>query len=184
MITEIIEDFTSVWCLFHHVDRETALRRINGGGCGVAAYAISKVLKAKGYDVKHYGNCWHVWNRVDGVDYDTYRPKGYEVPVHALWGAPMDGEVRDVEVYMENNPLEALLVKAFLKRHDVPVPGLIHELINRKLPLARRTLKGWEIVKSQRVLNNLHHRYIKTRRHGPLPLPFTPLHLEIRKIEA
>lgn len=184
MITEIYEDFTSVWCLFHHVSREKALRQINGGGCGVAAYATAEVLKARGFDVKHYSNCWHVWNRIDGVDYDTYRPEGYDVPVYLAWGAPMDGEVPDVDVYMWNNVLEALLVKAFLKRHNVPVPDLVHELIARKPQIARRTLKGWKMVRSQRVLNNLHHRYIKTRRHGPLPLPFEPLHLEIKKIET
>jgi hypothetical protein len=85
---------------------------------------------------------------------------------------------------MQNNVLDALLVRAFLKRHNVPVPALIDELIIRKPPLARRTLKGWKMVKSQRVINNLHHRYIKTRRIGPNPIPFTPLRPEIKKIET
>lgn len=184
MITEIYEDFTSIWCFFHHVNREKALKEINGGGCGVAAYAVAEVLRARGMTVEHYSNCWHVWNRIDGIDYDTLRPEGYEAPVSELWGAPMDGRVPDVDVYMENSVLEALLVKAFLKRHGVPVPALIDELVARKPPLARRTLKGWKIVKSQRVINNLHHRYIKTRRLGPKPIQFTPIRPEIKKIET
>ena len=184
MITDIIEDFTSVWSVFNHVDRAKALKQINGGGCGVAAYAIAEVLRAKGFTVEHYSNCWHVWNRIDGIDYDTLRPEGYEAPVSELWGAPMDGKVPDVDIYMQNNVLDALLVRAFLKRHNVPVPALIDELIIRKPPLARRTLKGWKMVKSQRVINNLHHRYIKTRRICPNPIPFTPLRPEIKKIET
>lgn len=184
MITEIIEDFTSVWSFFHHVDRERALKEINGGGCGIAAYAIAEVLKARGYTVQHYSNCWHVWNRIDGVDYDTLRPEGYEAPVSELWGAPRDGQVPDLDIYLQNNVLEALLVKAFLKRHGVPVPRIVHELIAQKPPLARKTLNGWKIVKSRRVINNLHYRYIKTRRIGPKPLPFTPLRPEIRRIET
>ena len=183
MITNIIEDFTSVWSVFHHVDRETALRQINGGHCGVAAYAISEVLKAKGIAVEHYCNCWHVWNRIGGVDYDTLRPEGYEAPVCELWGAPSDCPIENLDVYLRNSTLEALVVRAFLKRHKVPVPALVDELVQSKPPIAKRTLKGWKMVKSQRVINNLHYRYLKVRRLGPNPIPFTPIRPDIKKIE-
>lgn len=183
MITDIIEDFTSVWSVFHHIDRQKALKQINNGGCGVAAYAIAEVLSAKGLKVDFYSNWWHAWIRIDDVDYDTLRPEGYEAPVCELWGAPCDNRVTEVDCYMRNNRLQTLLVKAFLERHNTPVPPFVKELIRSKPRLVKSTLKGWKEIKPRRVLNNLQHRYVKVKRLGAQQIAFTPIRPEIEKIE-
>lgn len=89
-VGNLFNEFVDVYQLVTRTrSREKALSVINNGLCGMAAMAVGNILMHRyGYDksrVQWRSHCLHMWLRVDGVDYDSLYPQGYDKPVVEEW---------------------------------------------------------------------------------------------------
>lgn len=90
LVGNLFNEFVDVYQLVTRTrSREKALSVINNGLCGMAAMAVGNMLMHRyGYDksrVQWRSHCLHMWLRVDGVDYDSLYPQGYDKPVVEEW---------------------------------------------------------------------------------------------------
>lgn len=90
LVGRLFNDFVDLFQIITRTNnRMKAICRINNGLCGIAAMAVGNVLiHGYGYDPKRVewrSHCLHMWLRVDGVDYDSMYPQGYDKPVVEEW---------------------------------------------------------------------------------------------------
>lgn len=146
LVGRLLNDFVDVFQEITRTrSRKKAIWRINNGLCGMAAMAVGNVLiHGYGYDPKRVewrSHCLHMWLRVDGVDYDTMFPLGYDKPVVDEWlltearynthemGDPIQSK-EDNSGYMQPHLWYCqLLNEVFYERHSVEPPQ--HVIKNR-----------------------------------------------------
>lgn len=90
LVGNLFNEFVDIYQIVTRTrSREKALSVINNGLCGMAAMAVGNILMHRyGYDksrVQWRSHCLHMWLRVDGVDYDSLYPQGYDKPVVEEW---------------------------------------------------------------------------------------------------
>lgn len=141
MIKHTLLDFINCWKMFNgkqFMPEQDAAGQINRGDCGVAAIAVSYVLRHK-YDVEAeiHMNTHHCWLVIQGKgEFDTLHPDGYKTPVKEVWdrqGGADEQTVHFAQACSEWMPCDAhggYLVKAFVNRHGLPMPVELQHCID------------------------------------------------------
>lgn len=135
-ITNLFEQFKTVYARFNGLPVLGIADKINRGDCGVTAIAVGPLLAAQGLDVHYLHNTGHVWLQIDGVRYDTIHPEGYGVNQAILLGRDPVAEVSLDQLCEDCMPCDthgAYLVKAFCDTQGKPYPAQIQHCFDNEL---------------------------------------------------
>lgn len=141
MIKETLLDFINCWKMFNgkqFTPEQDAAGQINRGDCGVAAIAVSYVLRHKyGVETEIHMNTHHCWLVIPGKgEFDTLHLDGYKTPVKEVWdrqGGTDEQTVHFAQACKEWMPCDAhggYLVKAFVNRYGLPMPVELQHCID------------------------------------------------------
>lgn len=136
VITNLIEQFKTVYARFNGLPAAGIADKINRGDCGVSAIAIGPLLAEQGLTVRYLHNTGHVWLDVDGVCYDTARPNGYGINEAIILGNDPVAEVSLDQLCEDCMPCDthgAYLIKAFCDTQGKPYPVAIQHCFDNEL---------------------------------------------------
>lgn len=189
-VKTVITDFIKFYHVFFVMSSLTqTVRRVNNGPCYFVAHLVGRVLTEKyGITVNYRSHCLHGWLNVDGVDYDSLYPSGYDKPVvDEWWLARRRYNERVMELgtsgdvgYTPTGYDYHYFAKAFFERWGVSESDVVGETLNcvsyywknkstrrrrnarfKRRYLKYRTLPLFEYDKSVENLTGPHTHYYK-----------------------